>query len=345
MGIYPYRGVTTTAGAVARPRSAHRPRPSRRLLSARYPTVSSSRAHLSARLHLAWAVLKRFAIEDFSGDTESGMHPTTPIELMQAMQSDDPAVLRRALGDAVAALQGLTAELEQAKARHRQALLNVIPEQIVDELIDDGSVEPVVHDDVTVVFTDFVGFTEAAARMAPAELVDNLDFLFAGFDRIIEYHGLEKLKTIGDAYMFAAGLSEPCVDHAQRAVEAAMDILDFVEDVLGQPTNDRMAWPIRVGLNSGPVVAGVVGRSRLAYDVWGDTVNVAARLESTGVPGRINISAEAQARLGGAFHCIGRGMVDVKGKGPVPMFLVEGRTPHPQNIAPVDAPCEVELAA
>lgn len=230
-------------------------------------------------------------------------------------------------------LRALAADLDAANDRHRDLLLDIMPVGVVDELVRHGFVTPVVHEAVTVVFCDFVGFTAAAAAMPPQAVIDSLDHLFAGFDLIVQRHGLEKLKTIGDAYMYAGGLPAPDPDHARRAVTAAMEMVAFAEAVHAAPPPGLCGWRVRVGAHSGPVVAGVIGRNRLAYDVWGDTVNLAARLESGGVPGRINISAATQALLGDAFHVTSRGEVPVKGKGAVSMFLVDGTT-----LAPAAAP-------
>lgn len=229
-------------------------------------------------------------------------------------------------------LRELARDLDRANERHRNALLNIMPVSVVDELIASGSVEPVVHEAVTVVFVDIVGFTRSAAEMSPQAVVDSLDRLFGAFDLIVQRHGLEKLKTIGDAYMYAGGLPHPQPDHARRAVHAAMEIATYVESLHARADAD--GWRVRIGVHSGPVVAGVVGRDRLAYDIWGDTVNVAARLEQGGVPGRINISAETRRLIADAFETVSRGEMSVKGKGHMAMFLVEGATAPPRLIPP-----------
>lgn len=232
-------------------------------------------------------------------------------------------------------LQRLASELDAANALHRHALLNVMPAAIANEFTREGRVEPVLHAAATVVFIDLVGFTAAAARMTPNAVVAALDHLFAEFDLIVEAHGLEKLKTIGDAYMYVGGVSAPDPAHAQRAVAAALDILAHVQgDAAAAQARGERGWQVRIGIHSGPLVAGVVGRSRVAYDVWGDTVNVAARLEASGLPGRINISQATYDLVAAHYRCTSRGKIGVKGRGELPMFLVQGVT---APMAPVPA--------
>lgn len=236
-------------------------------------------------------------------------------------------------------LQRLASELDAANALHRHALLSVMPAPIADEFTRAGRVEPVLHAAATVVFVDLVGFTAAAATMSPNAVVTALDRLFGDFDRIIEQHGLEKLKTIGDAYMYVGGVSAPDPAHAQRAVAAALDILAHVhgEAAMAARARGEQAWQVRIGIHSGPLVAGVVGNNRVAYDVWGDTVNVAARLEATGLPGRINISQATYELIAAHFRCTSRGMIRVKGRGEMPMFLVQGVT-APMMALPATGP-------
>jgi adenylate cyclase len=216
----------------------------------------------------------------------------------------------------------LKGELELETARHQsdKLLLNILPETIADELKRNGLVEPVEHDSVTVVFTDFVGFTASSETRNPSDLLRQLDDCFSEFDAIIEKHGLEKLKTIGDAYMFAGGVPVDLKDNAQRCVLAAQEIIAFVE---GRRTADARFWQIRIGVHTGRLVAGVIGRKKFIYDVWGDTVNTASRLEAAGEPGKINTSTETFNLIKDRFTCTYRGEIAVKGKGPLSMYFVD----------------------
>lgn len=209
--------------------------------------------------------------------------------------------------------------LERAQATSEKLLLNILPETIADELKRNGVVAPVEHDSVTVVFTDFVGFTQSSESRSPADLLRELDDCFSAFDSIIEKYDLEKLKTIGDAYMFAGGVPTNLSDNAIQCVLAAKEIIEFVEH--RRKGNPRF-WQIRVGVHTGRLVAGVIGRKKFIYDVWGDTVNTASRLEAAGEPGRINTSVETYGLIKDRFSCEYRGEIVVKGKGALPMYFV-----------------------
>ncbi|HEY8377380.1 MAG TPA: adenylate/guanylate cyclase domain-containing protein, partial [Nannocystis sp.] len=186
-------------------------------------------------------------------------------------------------------------------------------------------VEPVSIESATVLFTDFVGFTRAAEQVSPAELIRALDARFSQFDRIADEHGLEKIKTIGDAYMCAGGLPTPNRTHAVDAALAALKMRACIRALRGR---DSLPCDVRIGLHTGPLVAGVIGRKKFSYDIWGDTVNTASRMESAGVADRINISAQSFALLDPLFRCIPRGLVEAKGKGRVPMYFLEGIRPE-----------------
>jgi len=214
-------------------------------------------------------------------------------------------------------LRGMVASQEADAA---DSLLRLIlPETAVRQLIEKGTVAPEVHDEVTIMFTDFVGFTRIAERIGGVKLIAELDEIFSAFDRISHDHGLERIKTIGDAYMAIAGL-DGCEDHAQRTVNAAEDMVAYLETRRTQNPN-LPQWEVRVGAHSGPVVSGVIGGSRLAFDVWGDTVNVAARMESSSEPGRINISTATRDLLS-RKTTQSRGRLAAKNKGDLTMFFV-----------------------
>ncbi|WP_168731284.1 adenylate/guanylate cyclase domain-containing protein [Robertkochia marina] len=212
--------------------------------------------------------------------------------------------------------------INKEKERSENLLLNILPEETAQELKEKGSVKAKHFDSVTVMFTDFVGFTKSSETMGPEELVRNVDYFFSKFDTIIEKYGLEKIKTIGDAYMCAAGLPFPSENHAQKMLLAALDIIDFVDQVRNDPNDGIPGFEIRIGIHTGPVVAGVVGTKKFAYDIWGDTVNVASRMESGSHSGRINISETTYDLVREQFKCTYRGEIEVKNKGMLKMYFV-----------------------
>lgn len=213
----------------------------------------------------------------------------------------------------------LLADLEEERAKSQRLLLNVLPQRIIDRL---GAGETLIadrHEAVSVLFSDFVSFTEISARLEPATLLEELNGLFSAFDAICEQTGVEKIKTVGDAYLVIGGLGgEPT--HAVDIAETALRMLAQVEQRRG-----AAEWRIRIGLHSGPVVAGVIGTSKFAYDVWGDTVNVAARLEGASEPNRILVSGALASQLEERFELASRSEVELKGKGPVEACYLIGR--------------------
>lgn len=219
----------------------------------------------------------------------------------------------------------LYSELDAEKQKSDKLLLNVLPVEIANELKIYGKVEPVYYESVSVVFTDFKGFTQLAEKMTPRELVDELDFCFSYFDRVVDKYGLEKLKTIGDSYMCASGIPKPSPTHAFDAVLAALEILQFMELRKKHKFYENTPyWDIRIGIHSGPILAGVIGNNKFSYDVWGDTVNTASRMESSGVPGDVNISQATFELVKDFFECEHRGQIFAKNKGELDMYLVRG---------------------
>ncbi len=214
------------------------------------------------------------------------------------------------------------ADWERRKNTEIEELLhNILPISVARELRETGRAEPILHPEVTVLFADFVNFTAHAATLSPTELVDTLNRAFTRFDGVIEYHGLEKLKTMGDAYMAVSGAPEARNDHAVRLARAAHDMIDVAADLrveLG--TGD--AWHLRIGMHSGPIVAGVVGQIKFAYDIWGSTVNLASRLEEASLPDRITVSAHTAELLREAFEISHNGTVELKGAGRQDIYLV-----------------------
>lgn len=211
---------------------------------------------------------------------------------------------------------------EAALRRSDVLLLNVLPKKIADRLKRDAGVIAESHEAATVVFADVANFTPFVERTPAARVVAVLDEIFTAFDDLAERHGLEKIKTIGDAYMVVAGLPEARADHAAAAADMALEMLSELHAL-----RDRLDLEIdiRIGIDSGPVVAGVIGRRKFIYDVWGDAVNTASRMESHGVPGRIQVTAAVRERLGDAFRFEDRGVTDVKGKGRLRTFWLLGR--------------------
>lgn len=214
--------------------------------------------------------------------------------------------------------------IQKEKDRSDQLLLNILPEQTAEELKDKGKVKAKRFDSVSVMFTDFKGFTAYSDKLSPEELVDSIDFYYSKFDDIIEKHGLEKIKTVGDAYMCAGGLPFPTRDHPVKMIKAAFEIAEFVKESKKLDPDDMTRFDIRIGINTGPVVAGVVGNKKFAYDIWGDTVNIASRMESNSEPGKINISDNTYQVIKDQFKCTYRGEIEAKNKGMMKMYFVEG---------------------
>ncbi len=220
-------------------------------------------------------------------------------------------------------------ELEAERRKSDTLLLNILPESVAQELKTRDRVEPRAYHDATILFTDFVGFTRVAEGLTPREVVEELDDCFRGFDRIARAHGLEKIKTIGDSYMAVGGIPQPSRTHAADCVLAALEMRDFIAARVrraverGQPF-----WDVRIGINSGELVAGVIGREKFAYDVWGDAVNTASRMESSGQPGRVNVSRATYESVKDLFECEPRGAIEAKSKGRVEMFFVNRVLPE-----------------
>ena len=206
--------------------------------------------------------------------------------------------------------------------RSDSLLCNILPEKTAQELKEAGKVRAKHFESVTVMFTDFKAFTANSDQLSPEELVESIDFYFSKFDEIMEKYGLEKIKTIGDAYMCAGGLPNPTSDHAHKMIEAAIEIADFVDESKKEDPNNLTRFDIRIGINTGPVVAGVVGTKKFAYDIWGDTVNIASRMESNSEPGKINISENTYQLIKDDFDCSYRGKIEAKHKGQLKMYFV-----------------------
>ena len=214
-------------------------------------------------------------------------------------------------------------KLEQGKTE--SLLLNILPRQIAQRLKSGEERCADSHANVTVMFSDLVGFTTLSQGMNPTQLVEMLHDLFSSFDQLVDEAGLEKIKTIGDCYMLVGGLPEPRVDHAHAVTDVALKMVTTMERLDRAYSCDLQ---IRLGIHSGPVVAGVIGTHKFTYDIWGTTVNEASRMESSGLPGRIHISAVTAGLLGDAFELEYRGMVQTKGLGSLSTYFVNGRKPE-----------------
>lgn len=212
--------------------------------------------------------------------------------------------------------------IENEKNRSNALLLNILPEETASELMASGKVLAKKFESVTVLFTDFVGFTAYAEKLPPEKLVERVDFYFSKFDEIIEKYDLEKIKTVGDAYMCAGGLPFETQDHAYKMILAAQEIIKFVAES-AKETQAQNHFQIRIGINTGPVVAGVVGTKKFAYDIWGDTVNTASRMESNSEPGKINISQNTFDLVKEQFQFEYRGAIEVKNRGKMNMYFVQ----------------------
>lgn len=265
----------------------------------------------------------------------SGLHETdSAIRCIEAGADDylekpvNPVLLRARLGACLERKRArdrerrYSAELAAEKARSDALLHNILPDRIVMRLNQGEHLIADRIEDVTILFCDIVGFTHFAAALPPSVLVSHLDHVFSGFDQLCRSLGIEKIKTIGDAYMAAAGLPEPQADHHAGMAELAMGMLDVVH---GYNASAGLAFQVRIGIHSGPVVAGIIGRSKFIYDVWGDTVNIASRLEAHGLPDRIQVSPTFRAALAQGYAFEERGIIELRGAGRMSVHLLLGR--------------------
>ena len=221
-----------------------------------------------------------------------------------------------------AQLQAEKELVEIEKEKSERLLLNILPAAIAGRLKSGEKSIANGHQIVSVLFADLCGFTALSRKTTPADLVSMLNGIFVAFDTIVEKHGIEKIKTIGDCYMMVGGLPNHRDDHAHVVAEAAIEMVDALAD-LNKKNGTELA--MRIGIHSGPVVAGVIGKIKFTYDLWGDTVNVASRMESSGLPGRIHLSEQTKATLDSHFLLEERGMVECKGLGQVKTFFLNGK--------------------
>ena len=226
-------------------------------------------------------------------------------------------------------------QIEVEKTRVEKLLLNILPRKSVEELRQFGRTKPERFDNVSVLFLDFVGFTAISQTLTPDELFSELNEIFTAFDDISTRHGCERIKTIGDAYLAVCGMPDPNPDHATAIVQAALAMRAFVER---RNQTAARQWACRIGVHSGAVTAGIIGRLKYIYDIFGDGVNTASRMESRAEPMQINISAATRALLGEAFVLEPRGLIEAKGKGQLEMFYVASGPEAPPPVTSPRAP-------
>ena len=224
----------------------------------------------------------------------------------------------------MAQLQAEKELVELEKEKSERLLLNILPGAIAGRLKGGEKAIANGHAVVSVMFADLCGFTALSRKTSPADLVSMLNSIFTAFDLIVEKYGVEKIKTIGDCYMLVGGLPTNRDDHAEAVADAAMEMVEALEKINATNATELQ---MRVGIHTGPVVAGVIGKIKFTYDLWGDTVNVASRMESSGMPGRIHVSEQTAQALHGKFALEDRGFVECKGLGQVQTYFVNGRSP------------------
>lgn len=259
--------------------------------------------------------LNSFAAQEVSQLAES-------FGIMSNQLQDSFATLEQRVAARTQELSQANLSLQQEQAKSEELLLNILPGAIATQLRESPGTIAELFEEVTILFADIVGFTPLSNRMAPLELVEFLNSIFSSFDALADHHGLEKIKTIGDAYMVAAGLPNPREDHAQAIANMALDMrkaIAHIRDDQGQPCQ------VRIGINTGIVVAGVIGTRKFIYDLWGDAVNVAARMESQGEPGHIQVTQETYLLLKDQYQLAERGPIQIKGKGELKTYWLLGR--------------------
>ncbi|MGE0077814.1 MAG: adenylate/guanylate cyclase domain-containing protein [Bacteroidales bacterium] len=221
-----------------------------------------------------------------------------------------------------------TEELLKEKAKAENLLTRVLPRNTADELKAYGRVNAQKFKMVTVLFSDIQGFTKITDEINAEELIDQLDKFFYRFDTVVDKYHIEKIKTIGDAYMCAGGIPKKNRTNPIEVVAAAIEMMNHMKDINSEHKQKEDIWELRIGIDTGPVIAGVVGRNKLSYDIWGSTVNTASRMESAGEPGKINISENTYILVKDFFKCTYRGKMPVKNKGDIKMYFVEGIVPN-----------------
>lgn len=320
------QGIVGTVAATGLPELIRDTRLDSRYIPDDKPRLSELAVPLFFQRHVIGVLDSEHSQEGFF--TEEHLHILTTIASMTAARVSRAlldAQLRELNQSLEARIVERTRELSEAHRQSERLLLNVLPQPIAERLKQGERALAERFEAVTVLFADLVGFTSWAATLPPEQVVARLAHIFTAFDALTERHGLEKIKTIGDAYMVVAGVPTPREDHAEAMATMALDMLQEVERLRQELGMPELA--VRIGLHSGPVVAGIIGTHKFAYDLWGDTVNMASRLESHGLPGRIQVSEPTWRVLRERFHFEPRGEVEIKSLGRVRTWLLQRPTP------------------
>lgn len=295
------------------------------LLARRFPDFAAQFRVMWPRMRVALIAGQMF---EFEGVDERSSHYFA-VQLQPIRHGQDqPAQVDSDDSFAAVTIQDITEskmlalQLQDANEKSEQLLLNILPAAIADRLRAGESQIADSYDEVTVMFADLVGFTRMASSITPGELMTALNEVFSAFDTLSEKYNVEKIKTIGDAYLVVGGLPTPRADHVSDMADMALEMLSVIKRI-----RETSGYPLdlRIGMATGPVVAGVIGRKKFVYDLWGDTVNTAYRMESNGVAGAVQVTQHTADRLGERYELEARGEIDLKGKGPTPAFLLRGK--------------------
>jgi len=260
---------------------------------------------------------------DSEGNLREQMRQAVRDHLPELGAEGDGVILMQSRRLQTAMYEYFEGVLKATLAENVRLLNGILPQQVANELKRNGFVKPVYFPDAAVIFTDFERFSQFAAHLTPNEVLQRLDAYFSEFDRIVAVHGLEKIKTIGDSYMAVAGVPSPHRDPVRAACNAALEIREASNRISDSAGPE--GWKIRIGIHAGSLIAGVIGKQKFSYDVWGATVNFASRMESSGEPGHINVSAEIHSRTESSYDWEARGCHPVKGLGMAEMFFLLGK--------------------
>ena len=296
----------------------------------------------AARWYVAWVVV--FLGSGIAGEVVGGVSPAVPEWFTSTMLALNITVggtiVFTLLAVFAAQRREALAGLREEQARSEGLLLNILPRSIAEKLKAETQTIADQFSSASILFADVVDFTPVTEHLPPAEVVNMLDHLFSHFDVLADRYGVEKIKTIGDCYMVAAGVPSPRPDHARALALMALDMHEAMRSV---DEVDHLGLELRIGINSGPVVAGVIGRKRFLYDLWGDAVNTASRMESHGTTGRIQITRATKELIEDEFVCEPRGSVSVKGKGEMETWYVVRRRASPANSRAHPVPVRPEV--
>jgi class 3 adenylate cyclase len=308
-----YRRMAAFMYSIARGELDFEPPRSRMELVSSYKTLQASLRHLTFKTQ---AIAKGDFSQrvDFIGDFSAAFNSMTA-QLKEAFAKIERQNV---------ALQDANRIIQEEKDKSERLLANTLPAHVIAELKAQGTSEPRTFENVAVYFSDIAGFTSRSAAMQPADLISELNDLFTGFDAIIEANGCERIKTIGDAYLAVCGMDQNRANPSACIVRAALQILDFLSE---RNRHSGVTWEIRIGVHTGKVVGGIVGTRKFLYDVFGDTINTASRMESNSLPMRINVSETTWHEIRDQYAGTDRGYLDVKGKGPMRMYFVAGALP------------------